>query len=273
MLQIGDMIRTLPDGTTVKGRATSARIPKETYDKLLTSYREAPGAHVRAAKEAGVARLTARKAFERGWDMPAWARPIRQVLEEEKEQARIQLARMNAKEAGEHRRYRRTVKPPPPEVVFDAVMEKAREAKAIQVAMTNAITTLHITNEFKEVAEQLSVNTVRSIMRKIRDQKISEKKAIALLQQIVLLSERSMKVLRHSMEALRLHVGDPEKIIQVVESSSMKKVDGQRALEALGADTLERAIVSLCKGEITEDARRFLTWQAEQPATVGAKPN
>jgi hypothetical protein len=63
------------------------RCNRATYDKLLESFR-GDGANITAAARlAGVDWKTADRAYKRGWQGKPWARPIREVLEEERQRA------------------------------------------------------------------------------------------------------------------------------------------------------------------------------------------
>lgn len=73
-------------------RAPNARARKfrnqETYEKLLSAYREAPADHQGAAALGSVSTSAARAAFMKGWPEVPGARPIQDVLAEEAERTR-----------------------------------------------------------------------------------------------------------------------------------------------------------------------------------------
>ena len=74
----------------------TARLSRETYEKLVKAFREQPGNVSHAIRAAKVGPRTARRAWMRGWDAPSWARPIQDVFAQEQIQARASLERKRA---------------------------------------------------------------------------------------------------------------------------------------------------------------------------------
>ena len=71
-----------------------ARYDRRTYEAILSGYREDPANVTNAARYAGVTREMARNAWHRGFPRQyaagaAWARPIKEVLAEERDSAHI----------------------------------------------------------------------------------------------------------------------------------------------------------------------------------------
>jgi hypothetical protein len=60
---------------------------RDLYNRLVSAFREAGGVSRHAARLAGVHEKTARKAFLLGWPRYEWARPIQEVIAEEREKS------------------------------------------------------------------------------------------------------------------------------------------------------------------------------------------
>lgn len=80
-----------------------SRYTRETYDRILAGYRGAPGNHTQAALYAQCDKAMARRAFHQGFPRQykagaTWARPIKEVLAEEVEAARVRKAELNRRE-------------------------------------------------------------------------------------------------------------------------------------------------------------------------------
>lgn len=67
--------------------ASCPKYQRSTYDKVLEGFRENPNNTQGAARHAGVDKRTAKRLLEKGWPRYAWARPIAEVLEEERQRA------------------------------------------------------------------------------------------------------------------------------------------------------------------------------------------
>jgi hypothetical protein len=85
------------------GRKGRARYDRKTYDSILAGYREDPGNHSHAGRYAGVDRLMARGAWQDGFPRQfaaggLWARPIRDVLAEERDTALRRLQELRERE-------------------------------------------------------------------------------------------------------------------------------------------------------------------------------
>lgn len=69
------------------------KLTRELYDALLQGYRSAPGNATRASAVAGCDHRLASRTWAEGWRGLPWARPIRDVLAEEAQDARALAAR------------------------------------------------------------------------------------------------------------------------------------------------------------------------------------
>ena len=82
--------------------ATGQKFSRKTYEQILQSFREAPGNVSNAARNAGVDFKTAKRLWEVGWPKFTWARPIQDMLEEERQKALATVAERMQKERSIH---------------------------------------------------------------------------------------------------------------------------------------------------------------------------
>lgn len=68
----------------MKSNFTGQKFSRNTYEKVLEGFREAPGNVSAASRYAGTDSRTAKRLWESGWPRFTWARPIREILDEEK---------------------------------------------------------------------------------------------------------------------------------------------------------------------------------------------
>jgi hypothetical protein len=92
------------DKEALDGKKPRARYDRRTYDALLAGFRDDPGNITKCAKYAGVTREMARGAWHRGFPRQyaagaAWARPIKEVLAEERDSAQVARAERARKDA------------------------------------------------------------------------------------------------------------------------------------------------------------------------------
>lgn len=86
------------------GQKPRARYDRRTYEAILSGYREDPANVTNAARFAGVTREMARNAWHKGFPRQyaagaRWARPIKEVLAEERDAAQVARAERARKDA------------------------------------------------------------------------------------------------------------------------------------------------------------------------------
>jgi hypothetical protein len=125
--------------------------------------------------------------------------------------------------------------------------------------MSNAMTGLAVVGSFSDAAIKVARESARQVIEKIEAGELSWVEGLPILTRFVTIADRVNRVLRTSMEAARLHTGEPEKFVSLETKS---KVDGSKAVAALGENDLKQAIMDLCEGNLTREARQFLQWQS-----------
>lgn len=109
------------------------------YDALLRAFRETPGDFTEAAKAAACDRRTARVAWEFGWRETQWAKPIKDLLDEEKIAARAELATATAAgyvPTSDREKARQ-----------DAIQTRAETARVIRSTRGNALGVMALTSK------------------------------------------------------------------------------------------------------------------------------
>jgi hypothetical protein len=78
------------------------KFSRKTYERILEGFRESPGNVSHAAKFAGSDHKTAKRLWEQGWPKFTWARPLREVIEEERQKALAEVSIRLQKEKEMH---------------------------------------------------------------------------------------------------------------------------------------------------------------------------
>ena len=180
-------------------------IDRNTYDLLLTAYRDTPGNHTNAARVAGIDRRMARRAFETGWDSAPWAVPIKSALQSEQIAARAERAKMRTAEFIDEQTQRDNAR-------RDAIDARATElhglkmARGVSIATFNAL--LRVMRDIQPVAER-----VRAMADDLDN--VSPERALNILDRVARLANTATNTAQTVMRMERLHAGDPETVVAV----------------------------------------------------------
>jgi len=181
-------------------------IQREFYDNLLKAFRDAPGNGAHAARKAGCDQRTAKRAWEKGWSpgIP-WARPIKHLIEEEREEARAAQRRLEERkdaEAAEERGKARE----------DAVQSLVQEGQMIRLGRSNALGAL------ASIAQMLPA--MRVVGEKMRDkilagEEIDLKMGMRLHRDFGMTVRNLATAAQILVESERQHKGEPSAVIGV----------------------------------------------------------
>ena len=203
-------------------------ITEELYDSLLRAFREAPGNASYAARLSGCDRRMAKRGWEQGWPAFDWAKPIRVMLEREKEAARsqrIQAEReIQAKDRGERERARQ-----------DAIKTTGEEARAVQQLRGNALGLGTITSKMLlamiPLAERMKVT--------LESQAVTPRECARLIKDLSYITRHASEVTKNALEMERLRLGEPTSVLGV-RIEEMSPADAVKELSNV-QHTLERA--------------------------------
>lgn len=228
---------------------------------MLTSYRLNPGRYQTAARAAGVHFRTAKRAFLEGWDNPPWARPISEVLEEERVAARaasVEVAQATASARARQIEEREVAR-------LDAAREAGREAQAVRASLSNALSLLANLGQLSQASLAVSRAAAEDMLKEVQAGKLRWRDAMPFLKTLSLVSVRATDQLRESMAAMRLHLGKPEQLVSVLtDGTPTTLVDGKAAVAELGEERMRQALMDIAQGNITPDVRKVIEWQFEK---------
>lgn len=236
-------------------------LSREKHEELVRRFTARPGATKVVAREAGVSIRTARRAWFDGWPAPEWATtPIKDLVMDKHVAARAVAERereaLQAQQQAKTIRERELAR-------LDAAAERAREAQAIRASLSSAISSLAIVGSLSKIGVPLANRVVELVHRRMVEPDFGHKEGLAVLTRMSELASNSGRHLRDAMELLRLHLGEPQKILGVV-GDPVAQATTAEAVDALGADTVRKAILDLFDGNVTAEAERLLSWQAEK---------
>lgn len=233
------------------------RITKETMERLLQGFREAPGNFLSAAKFAGVTAPTARKYWLNGVSSSReeyWNRPFCEIIEQEQVEARARMEleqREAAAIALRNEAERQTqVKA---RAAKDATDERVQEASMVRMARQGAMVLLNTITQVSAGASSLGKKVAESLKEigEDPDQKLTLNQSLAVTQTLNRLTtalRQASDAAQKAMEMERLLLGEPGKIVghlhAVLEPVSVvearEKLESvQRSLDTLEAEGIE----------------------------------
>ncbi len=238
----------------------TTRLPRSTYDALVAAHRKKPGNHSHAARTARVGIRTARRAYLEGWERPAWARSIRDVLAQEGIGARARVAEesnraeLAARLRDEKERAR-----------IDVAEERGREAQGVRASLNTSLMLLGNIGIFSKASIEMSKQAARDLLTAVEKKEVKWHEALKILSQLTLIAKRATEQLETAMGNLRRHLGEPERLLGIEVNTPPTYVDGQRAVDRMGEERLRKAILDLASGEVdTPEATALVEMQVEQ---------
>lgn len=204
---------------------------------------------------AEVDRRTARQAWYKGWESPAWAmRPIRELVEDE--QARLRAAATEEARTEEQARaeHARRLREEREKAENDKFEQEVRELRAIRAALTNGSAILGLASKLGQALVP-SVDEIASLLKRTPVKKVDE--LIEVLMRVARIGERATRMVDRAIEMERRRVGKPDQIVQV--QSAPPQFNSSRAVELLGSEeAVKLALKDLVDGNMTKDARTIL---------------
>lgn len=254
------------------------------WEQLLAAFREiGPGNLAEVSRRAGVSRVVARKAWATGWKAPSYAtRSMREIIEEEQEEARILLAQKNAElrreQLAEARKRReepandRQRKKHERELAkLDAAHERAREAEGVRASVSAALLLLANVSVFARASNEVAQSAAETISTEARAGRLGWRDALQILTKLTWLAQHATGQLSSSMTALRIHLGDASVVGTLAATppeGTRHEVDGAAAVAELGEDRVRQAAIDLASGIMTPDVERLIEWQADRAQGV-----
>lgn len=212
-------------------------ITMSRYNLLLEAYRECPGNASYAMRKAVCGRPMAGRAWYPGWtDKFSWARPIRDVLAEEREAARAEQSRQDrvAREVADIERDKTRQ---------DAVKTLVQEGQMLAAGRANVLAELASATQ--------ALPAMKKIIEQVRDGILSgaamtPTQGVRLFREFNLAIRYMVEAADRLIEAERRSKGEPSTIIGISAGDTMSVEDAQREMEevtALYALAKERGLV------------------------------
>jgi hypothetical protein len=220
------------------------RISPEVYTLLLDAYRQEPARHNRAAKLANTSHKMATRAWNTGWtDTHAWARPIREVLEEESIEARAALIQREhderiaaqQQEIAARREAARKAEEERDAARRQAVEARTQEGQMVRLSRANTLGLLGSLAKLQPAVSHLADQLRAAIL----SGQIDPLDAAPLMRQIASTVKDAVYASQIVVELERLHLGSPTAIIGV-QTLEMTPAEAAREIEDAKA-ALDRA--------------------------------
>lgn len=200
-------------------------ITHEMYDAMLQAFREQPGNASYAARAASCERRMAARAWEKGWPAQPWARPIRDVLTQERIQAKARQFKEQEQAAKREQELREKAK----QEAIDALAAEGQMLKLGRSSVTSALAAAGILwPAIRRVAEELRVGIEAGTAKLTDSQKMAFIKSYTWVVNIGASAASTL------IEAERRHQGEPTEVVQHTLSTE----DPQSLKEAM--EELER---------------------------------
>lgn len=229
--------------TSKSGRGRGTRVTQEQYDVMVAVHRNNLGDHSQAAREAGVAYNTARKAFEKGLNKGEF-KPIRSLIHREMLEARSKIQSYGKAAIDENNMINKAR--------ADLIQTRAAQAQALRLSRTNSILAMSMSSNLLMAAQKLS----EQVQQLFTDEcwKPSPGQAISLLRAVAQISRDCMESTNISLEMERRCLGDPEilpaKATMTPEEAVVTIENGVKTWEKLKQRSLRAEAMSKTQKEM-----------------------
>ena len=199
---------SISDATLAEGgwRMAKRAITQSLYDKLVDGFRDKPGNYRSAAMRAGVDQRTSKRAWLWGWPTKPWAIPIKQYLEQEKEQIRIARQRAVEERAIADEDSRAKIRQ-------DAIDAQTQEALAAKAGRVNAIALANMISKLMPALIGVSERLATEIKNGAHT--FNPTQAAKLMQTASFVVRQANEAIRLAIEIERLRVGDPTDVFKI----------------------------------------------------------
>ena len=209
-------------------------INRAKFSQMVEAYREIPGDAQYCAKQAGVSRPTAVKAWEEGWPHRGWP-PIRTILEEEKILARATRAATQAMvweqplpELQEKIQSGFAAEVAERMAKDDAIAVRAREGEMVNLSRENTIALMQTTSKLIQGAFEKAGELMVTI--KADDCPMTGSEVVKLVTNVAYLTKTAAEAAKMTMEMERLLMGQPTEIVGL-DVRNMSLEDAARTIQ------------------------------------------
>ena len=216
-------------------------ITRDLYEKLVEAFRASPGDHNGVARLVQVSFRTARKSWYTGWKSYEWARPIKDVIENDRVSARAELleeapdtapAVVNEKLLVKATNLVKSAK-------HDATESRVEEAKLVRATRQVGMMALGAMGKLLPGIIKLSEATSLQLEKLAKSDHLNERAALNLLNSFARSYNQITLSAKTAMEMERLYLGEPTSILGI----QMDEVEDMTLEECLAeSKAMERAI-------------------------------
>lgn len=206
-----------------------ARRTQELWGRLVEGFRQAPGNASAAGRFAGVDRKTARNAWENGWKERPWARPIKDILADERQTAMARAAELERK--------RHEAALADQEAARKESIEAAKqEALMLRAGRADVLGILANANNLAPTMRALG-DIVRAAVldehgRPLPNPDISPREAMKLIERHASVTSKAIDAAEKLIERGRVERGEPGQIIGITPTKELDFVEAGEELEA-----------------------------------------
>lgn len=204
----------------------------ENVESLLEAFRKAPGNYSHAARCAGVDSRTAKRGWLIGWRKWLEGKAIKDIIEDEQIEARAELERRKAEvsalEAELEARRRQEVQE---QAQKDAMESTVQEGQMIRLARASSITLLGTLTQVSAGAAKIGGKVRAALEKQLNKDELTPLETVAatrLLAQLTTSLRQANDAALRAMEMERLFLGEPGKIVGVVQADfTMKEAEAR----------------------------------------------
>lgn len=221
--------------------APTAKFSRKTYELVLEGFRDSPGNIAHAARHAGVDWQTAKRLWDVGWPKFTWARPMREVVEEERQKALAEVAARLQKEKELHEADREKTR-------AMAVEQKAAEEQLLIAARKNVAAAFGLSAKLVPAMDG-AVGYIRQVFlnpdgtqksaKDVEAAGIDPKTAVSILRQHAGILARATGVMETLIQLGRTQRNEPNAIVGHVVAD----MSAEEAAEEIEAQEAAIAII------------------------------
>lgn len=216
------------------------KFDKEKYETLLSAYREL-GSHRKVGKKLGISEKTCWKYFHYGNPHYDWARPLKEVLEDEAKLARERLAKDQEFRAlrnrEQHVEERMTIELDREAIRRDAIAARAEEAKLVRAARSGGLQVLAALLRMGPGVQKISERMSTELALLAAKEGLNVRQALGVIRSYTLAVREANTAASQAMEMERLYLGEPTEIIGFADAGvgEMSLEECQAEIEAAQA--------------------------------------
>ncbi len=264
-------------------------ISDDKFNMLIEAFRQKPGNVNHAARYAKVNRATARKAWGVGYVQNGKApkrRTIKEILAEEDEREAMQVRKEALRRTSEQEEIQRMIDLKAEQraqqlaserarherqaVADSAVVQKAAEKRAADALLASTTYSLSQLHKTAPALAKLMDAITRDIEQAGDDQKLAFKERWYVFDRFVRAQEKISNMLSQSVNLSRKVAGEPDAMVQVVNSPAAELSATDAAELGLSPQEVIEAIRSLVAKNPNEHAKMLLERQRAKTAAAAA---